>query len=181
MLRDFKISFYVNSHIDKLFEKCVEGQWVWDDDKREQRRWVNWVMGRVTKVELAFLCSEVEVGWFREGGWWRWYKFNALVSAWEERRRDEALSEDEAETACSSWLNRKKMWHSAVAWWRQWEEMRYRGGKGRRRRQLSWRESFLGWKIKKNHPIDLAATNERWRFKGAMSYLIFKKIYASEI
>jgi hypothetical protein len=109
--------------------RCTEGQWVWDDDKREQRRWVNWVMERVTKVELTFLCSEVEVGWSREGGWWRWYKFNALVSAWEERRRDEVLSEDEPKTMCSSWLNKKETWHSAVAWWRQWEEMRYRGGK----------------------------------------------------
>jgi hypothetical protein len=50
----------------------------------------------------------VGVEWFEEGGQRRWCGFNTSVSAREGRRRDEALSEDEAEAASSSWLNGKK-------------------------------------------------------------------------
>jgi hypothetical protein len=47
----------------------------------------------------------MRVGWSKEGGQMRWCRFNASVSAREGRRRDEALSEDEAEAASSYWLN----------------------------------------------------------------------------
>jgi hypothetical protein len=38
-----------------------------------------------------------------------WCRFNTSVSAQKGRRRDKALSEDEAEVASSSWLNEKEM------------------------------------------------------------------------
>jgi hypothetical protein len=44
-----------------------------------------------------------------EGGWWRWCRFSALVLAREGRRRDEALPEDEADAASSSWLYGKEV------------------------------------------------------------------------
>jgi hypothetical protein len=50
----------------------------------------------------------VGVGQFGEGSLRRWYGFNASVSTREGGRRDEALPEDEAETASSSWLNGKE-------------------------------------------------------------------------
>jgi hypothetical protein len=51
----------------------------------------------------------VGVKWSREGSLWQWCRFNALVSAQEERRRDKVLLEDEAEAASSSWLNGKEV------------------------------------------------------------------------
>jgi hypothetical protein len=43
-----------------------------------------------------------------EGGRRRWCGFNTLVLVREARRWDEALSEDEAEAASSSWLLEKE-------------------------------------------------------------------------
>jgi hypothetical protein len=43
------------------------------------------------------------------GGRWRWCRFNDSVSALEGRRWDEAVSEDEAEAASSSWLHGKEI------------------------------------------------------------------------
>jgi hypothetical protein len=45
-----------------------------------------------------------------------WCRFNALDSAREWRRRDEALLEDEADAASSSWFNEKEVLHSAAVW-----------------------------------------------------------------
>jgi hypothetical protein len=70
----------------------------------------------------------VGVGQSEKGGQRRWSRFNASVLAREGRRWDEALSEDEAKAASLSWLHGKKVWHSAMAWWRQTEERRHRGG-----------------------------------------------------
>jgi hypothetical protein len=64
----------------------------------------------------------VGIGQSEEGGQRRWYGFNALVSARERRRQDEALSEDEAKAAGSSWLNGKEVWHNTTAWRCRWEE-----------------------------------------------------------
>jgi hypothetical protein len=62
----------------------------------------------VTKVEVSFLYQwRVGVVWYGEGGWRRWCGFNILVSARERKRQDEALTEDEAETASFSWLHGK--------------------------------------------------------------------------
>jgi hypothetical protein len=47
----------------------------------------------------------VKVGRSREGSLQRWYEFNTSVSAQDGRRRDKALSEDEAEVGMSFWLN----------------------------------------------------------------------------
>jgi hypothetical protein len=44
----------------------------------------------------------VEVGQFEEGGQRRWCGFNDSVSARERRRRDKALSENEADAVSSS-------------------------------------------------------------------------------
>jgi hypothetical protein len=50
MLQDFKISFYINSHVDKLFKNekgwlvrhywyyCAEGRWMWNDGEGVRRR-----------------------------------------------------------------------------------------------------------------------------------------------
>jgi hypothetical protein len=50
----------------------------------------------------------VGVGRSEEGGLLWWCRFNVLVSARVGRRRDEALSEDKAEAASSSWFNGKE-------------------------------------------------------------------------
>jgi hypothetical protein len=75
--------------------------------RRQNRDVVEW--WGLTKVEMTFLQQwRVGVGWSREGGRRRWCVLIALVSAREGRRRDEALPEDEAEAAISSWLNLKE-------------------------------------------------------------------------
>jgi hypothetical protein len=51
----------------------------------------------------------VGVGRSGEGGLLWWCGFNASVLARKGRRRDEALSEDKAEAASSSWLNEKEV------------------------------------------------------------------------
>jgi hypothetical protein len=48
------------------------------------------------------------VGRYEEGGPRRWYRFNASVLIQEDRRWDEALSEDKVEAARSSWLHEKE-------------------------------------------------------------------------
>jgi hypothetical protein len=50
----------------------------------------------------------VGVDYSGEGGRLRRCRFNALVSAQEVRRRDEALVKNEAETVNSSWLHVKE-------------------------------------------------------------------------
>jgi hypothetical protein len=50
----------------------------------------------------------VEVGLSGEGGQRRWCRFIASVSAREESRQDEVLSEDELDVANSSWFHRKE-------------------------------------------------------------------------
>jgi hypothetical protein len=51
----------------------------------------------------------VGVGQSGEGSLQRWREFNASVLARDERQRDKALLEDEAEAASSSWLNGKEV------------------------------------------------------------------------
>jgi hypothetical protein len=61
------------------------------------------VMRKVTNVDIIFLYQcKVGVGQSREGGRRRRCGFNASVLARVGRRRDEALSKDEAEAASSS-------------------------------------------------------------------------------
>jgi hypothetical protein len=80
----------------------------------------------------------VGVGLSGEGGRQRWCGFNALVSAWDGRRRDEALPKDEVEVASSSWLYGKEAQ-------RHWlEERHHQGGKLRR----------LDRKMKKIYAVD---------------------------
>jgi hypothetical protein len=68
------------------------------------------VMGRVIKIEIIFLYQwRVGVRRSKEGSLRWWCKFNALISARKERRRDKALPEDEAEATSSSCLNRKEV------------------------------------------------------------------------
>jgi hypothetical protein len=67
----------------------------------------------------------VEVRLSEEGDRWRWCKFNASISTREGTRRDEALSEDEAETASSCWLHGMESRHG-LAVSRRPEEMRCR-------------------------------------------------------
>jgi hypothetical protein len=50
----------------------------------------------------------VRVGRSEDCGLLCWCRFNASVLAREGRRWDEALSEDEAEVASSSWFNGKE-------------------------------------------------------------------------
>jgi hypothetical protein len=67
------------------------------------------VVGRVTTIEMIFL-KQWWVGVRRSGedSWLWWCGFNAFVSAREGRQWDEALPEDEAEVASSSWFNGKE-------------------------------------------------------------------------
>jgi hypothetical protein len=58
----------------------------------------------------------VRVRWSEEGGRQWWCGFNASISAQERRRRDEALSKDEAKVTSSFWLHGKEVCHSAAAW-----------------------------------------------------------------
>jgi hypothetical protein len=51
----------------------------------------------------------VGVGWSRVGGLLWWCRFNASILTREERLHDEALPEDEAEAASSSWFNEKEV------------------------------------------------------------------------
>jgi hypothetical protein len=141
ILQDFKISFYVNSHVDKLFRKwkrvgkfVIVGVIVQRDDERETAVkgndngwWIEW-WTEWPRLRWPFYSSGVGVRWSGVGGRRRWCKFNASVLAWEESRRDEALPEDEAEVAISSWLNGKETWHGTTVWRCQTEERRYRGG-----------------------------------------------------
>jgi hypothetical protein len=66
------------------------------------------VVGRVGKVEMPFYSSEGwELGYLRRvvgGG-----SADSMLRFWLERGRwDEALPEDEADAASSSWLQRKE-------------------------------------------------------------------------
>jgi hypothetical protein len=66
------------------------------------------VVKRVIKVEMTFLLQwRIRVRLSEEGGQRRWYGFSASVSARKGRRRDVALSEDEADAASLSWLHEK--------------------------------------------------------------------------
>jgi hypothetical protein len=58
----------------------------------------------------------VGVGRFEEGGRRRWYGFNASVSAREGRQWNEALPNDKAEAASSSWLYGKEARYDVAAW-----------------------------------------------------------------
>jgi hypothetical protein len=61
------------------------------------------VTERVVNIKMAFLWQwRVGVRLSEEGGRRWWSKFNASILAREGRRRDEALSEDEAEAVSSS-------------------------------------------------------------------------------
>jgi hypothetical protein len=51
-----------------------------------------------------------------EGGQRQRCRFNTSVSAREGRRRDETLSEDEADATGSFWLHGKEACHDAVTW-----------------------------------------------------------------
>jgi hypothetical protein len=89
----------------------------------------------------------VEVGCSRVGGLQRWCRFNALVLAREGRQRDEALPEDEAEAASSSWLNGKEAWHNVAASTRG----KVAPGRGKEGDDTSWaEENFTGPKNEEN-------------------------------
>jgi hypothetical protein len=122
------------------------------------------------------------VGRSGEGGLLWWCGFNISVLGREGRRRDEVLSEDEA----------GRQWARLGSMGMKCDTMRWRGhigqrrggigeGKGRRRRQLDWHESYWTKEIKKIYVIDSTTKNGRWRFKATMSLFIFLKIYVSEI
>jgi hypothetical protein len=64
-----------------------------------------WVQGSFIKVQ----DRRVRVRLSGEGGRRRRYRFNASISAREGRRRDELLSEGEAEAVSSSWLHGKEV------------------------------------------------------------------------
>jgi hypothetical protein len=103
------------------------------------------------------------VGRSEAGGRWWWCRFNASISAQEGRRRNEALSEDEAEAASSSWLNWKEASHDAVAWQRRPEERQHQREEREETTPCGLTQILLGQKIKKIYTIDSAAT--KWRVK----------------
>jgi hypothetical protein len=138
-------------------------------ERRQNEDTIEW-LGEWLSWDDLFIALESASRAVREGNLRWWCGFNPLVSAQEVRRRDKALSEDKAEAASSSWLNRKEAWHKMQR--RDDVSQRRDGtgkGKGRRRCQLGWRESYGGQKIKKIHTVDSTGTNGRWRFKIALS------------
>jgi hypothetical protein len=113
-----------------------------------------------------------------QGGWPQWWcRFNTLISAQEERRRDEVLTEDEAKAAGSFWLHGKRAWHSATAWWRRLEEKWHRRGVRDETMLIELTRILLDRKMKKIYAVNSVNTNERWRFKQLWVNFFLKKIY----
>jgi hypothetical protein len=179
---------------------CAERRWVWDNGEREQQRWVelrwrgslvreevkwrrSWVVRRVINVKIIFLIQwRVWVGRYGESGLRWWCRFNGSVLPREAKRQDEALSEDEAMTASSSWLNRKEVWHSATTWWRLSEERWHRAGEREKTASVGLTRILLGQKWKKfTQSIQLLQMDgedlkQRW-----VNLIFFSKTYVSEI
>jgi hypothetical protein len=140
---------------------------VWDNGERERQQQVKlWWCGALAREEVKW---RMEVRRFEEDSLRRWCGFNASVSAWDRMQRDKALPEDEAEAAILSWLNEKKVWHNAAAWWRRPEERWYQGWEREETATVGLIRILLGRKMKKIHAIDSAGTKGRWRFKSMIS------------
>jgi hypothetical protein len=83
--------------------------------------------------------------------------------------RGEALPEDEAKAANSSWLHGKEAWHGASAWRRRPEVRRHRGGERKETTSIGLMWILMDQKIKKIHTVNSTDTNGRWRFKTMLS------------
>jgi hypothetical protein len=125
--------------------RSAERRYAWDNGEKERRRAISgalmvWCFGYGgCKIETRLSDEKSDQGWddlfitvksasptvWRKGGRRRWYGFNATVSALEGMQRDEALSEDVAD---SSWLHEKEVWYDVVVCRRRSEEMRHRRG-----------------------------------------------------
>jgi hypothetical protein len=97
---------------------------------------------------------------------------DSMIQFWLERGRqhDEALLEDEPETASSSWLHGKEVWHSETAWWHRSEERRQQGGEREHTKLIGLTWILVDQTTKKIHMVNVVVTNGWWKIKVMMCY-----------